>query len=137
MPRVHNLCMRALAILLVVAAFIFGIYHFYMTKMPTTDSGTAPTQAISLTGVRVDLLKIAQAERANIASNGHCSSLDELISSGSLSMERAERDGYSYQINCTDAEFEVLAKHPPAPPGSSIRYPELSINTNMEIREHF
>lgn len=128
--------MRALAILLVVAAFLFGIYHFYLTRMPTTDSGTAPTQAISLTAVRADLLQIAQAERGNIALNGHCSSLDELISSGSLRMEHTERDGYSYQIDCSGAaEFEVLAKHAAAPAGSPIRYPQLAINSNMEIRE--
>jgi len=136
MPRVHNLCMRALAILLVVAAFLFGIYRFYLTKMPTTDSGTAPTQAISLTGVRADLLQIAQAERGNIALNGHCSSLDELMSSGSLSLAHSGRDGYSYQIACSGAaEFEVLAKHAAAPAGSTVRYPQLAINSNMEIRE--
>ena len=128
--------MRALAILLVVAAFLFGIYHFYLTSMPTTDSGTAPTQAISLTGVRADLLQIAQAERGNIALNGRCSSLDELISSGSLGMEHTERNGYSYQIDCSGAaEFEVRAKHAAPPAGSPIRYPQLAINSNMEIRE--
>src|SRR5271169_1403136 len=96
--RAHNLGMRAMAVLLVVVAFLFGIYQFYLKKMPTTDPGTAPTQAISLTGVRADLLQIAQAERGSIALNGHCSSLDDLISSGSLTMGHPERDGYSYQI---------------------------------------
>jgi hypothetical protein len=128
--------MRAIVVLLVVAALIFGVYHFYLSKMPTTDSGTAPTQAISLTGVRADLLQIAQAERGNIALNGHCSSLEDLISSGSLSMERTERDGYSYQIDCSGAaEFHVLAKHAAAPAGSPIRYPQLAINSNMEVGE--
>ena len=112
------------------------MYHFYLTRMPTTDSGSAATQAISLTAVRADLLQIAQAERGHIALNGHCSSLDELISSGSLRMEHTERDGYSYQIDCSGAaEFEVLAKHTAAPAGSPIRYPQLTINSNMEIRE--
>jgi len=136
MSRVHNPLMRAIAVLLVVAALVFGVYHFYLSKMPTTDSGTAPTQAISLTGVRADLLQIAQAERGSIALNGHCSSLDDLISSGSLTMERSGRDGYSYQIECSGAaEFQVLARHAPAPAGSPIRYPQLAINSNMEISE--
>ncbi len=60
--------------------------------MPTTDNGTAATQAITLTGVRADLLQIAQAERVYIATNGQCASLDELISSSSLSITRTERD---------------------------------------------
>jgi hypothetical protein len=128
--------MRAIAALLVVAALLFGVYYFHFSKMPTTDSGTAPTQAISLTGVRADLLQIAQAERGSIALNGHCSSLDDLISSGSLSMQRTERDGYSYQIDCNGAaEFQVLAKHAAAPAGSPIRYPQLAISSNMEISE--
>jgi hypothetical protein len=136
MPGVHNLSMRAIAALLVVAALLFGVYYFHFSKMPTTDSGTAPTQAISLTGVRADLLQIAQAERGSIALNGHCSSLDDLISAGSLSMQRTERDGYSYQIDCSGAaEFQVLAKHAAAPSGSPIRYPQLAINSNMEISE--
>ncbi len=84
--------MRALAVILVAAVILFGVYHFYLKKMPTMDEGTAPTQAISLTGVRSDLLQIAQAERSFIALSGHCASLDELISSNSLSMTRTERD---------------------------------------------
>ena len=70
--------MRLLAMLLVFSALLFGAYYFYLKKLPTTDSGTASTQAISLTGVRSDLLQIAQAERANVATNGSCASLPDL-----------------------------------------------------------
>jgi hypothetical protein len=52
----HNFSMRVLALLLVFAGIAFGIYEYSLKKMPTTDPGTAPTQAISLTGVRGDLL---------------------------------------------------------------------------------
>lgn len=131
----HNRRMRAFALVLLAALLIFGVYHFYLKKMATTDPGTAPTQAISLTGVRSDLLQIAQAERGSIALNGHCFSLEDLISSGSLAMGRTERDGYTYQIECSASEFQVVAKHPPAPAGSLIRYPALAIDSNMEIRE--
>ena len=103
--------------------------------MPATDEGTAPTQAISLTGVRSDLLQIAQAERGYIATNGHCASLDELISSNSLSMARTERDGYSYTVQCSSGEFTAAARHPPAPAGSPIRYPNLAIDATMQVHE--
>jgi hypothetical protein len=128
--------MRSLAALLVVVALSFGIYEFYLKKMPATDSGTAPTQAISLTGVRSDLLQIAQAERGSVATNGHCSSLDELISSGSLTLAKPERDGYTYQVSCSGGEFQVIAQHAPAPEGSPIRYPTISIDSNMEIKSN-
>ena len=127
--------MRALAVILVAAAVLFGVYHYYFKKMPTTDEGTAPTQAISLTGVRSDLLQIAQAERGYIALNGHCASLDELISSNSLSVPRTGRDGYSYAVECSGGEFTATARHLPAPVGSPIRYPNLAIDAHIQINE--
>jgi hypothetical protein len=127
--------MRALAAILVAAAILFGVYEYYLKKMPVTDEGTASTQAISLTGVRADLLQIAQAERGYVAMNGHCATFDELISSNSLTMSRAERDGYSYSIECSGADFTVSARHAPAPSGSPIRYPNLAIDQNMQVGE--
>jgi hypothetical protein len=127
--------MRALAGILVVAAILFGVYEYYLRKMPVTDEGTASTQAISLTGVRTDLLQIAQAERGFIALNTHCAAFDELISSNALTMTKPERDGYSYSIECSGTDFTVLARHVAAPSGSPIRYPNLAIDQNMQIRE--
>lgn len=127
--------MRVLIGLLVTAALTLGVYYFFLRKMPTSDEGTAATQAISLTGVRSDLLQIAQAERGYIALNGHCASLDELISSNSLTMSRLERDGYSYASECSGGDFSVTARHAPALAGSGIRYPTLSIDQTMQIRE--
>src|SRR5260370_36214729 len=110
--------MRSLVGVLVGAALLFVVYHFYLKKMPVTDEGSAPTQAISLTGVRSDLLQIAQAERGYIATNGHCASLDDLISSNSLSMTRTEPDGYSYTVACSGGELTAAARGlpPPLPP---------------------
>jgi hypothetical protein len=128
--------MRVLALLLVSSALLLGAYVFYLKKLPTTDSGTTPTQAISLTGVRSDLLQIAQAERTYVASNGNCATLPELISSNTLAMSRTERDGYSYSVECTNAqEFNAIARHAPAPAGSPIRYPNLAIDQNMQVHE--
>ena len=133
--RPQTTSMRVLASLLVVVALLFGVYEFYLKKMPASDPGTTPTQAISLTGVRADLLQIAQAERAHIAESGSCSPLDQLLSSGSMTMNRSERDGYAYQIACHGAEFTVTAQHPLPPEGSPIHYPTLTIDSTMEIRE--
>jgi hypothetical protein len=127
--------MRALAGILVAAAILFGVYEYYLKTLPTTNEGTASTQAISLTGVRTDLLQIAQAERGYIALNSHCATFDELISSNSLTMTKPERDGYSYSIECSGTDFTVSARHAPAPSGSPIRYPNLAIDQNMQVRE--
>jgi hypothetical protein len=121
--------------LVVAAAILLAVYYGYLKRMPSTDQGTAPTQAISLTGVRMDLLQIAQAERGYAALNSRCASLDELISSHSLSMERPERDGYAYSVECSGADFTATARHAPAPSGSPIRYPALAVDQNLQVHE--
>jgi hypothetical protein len=130
-----NFRMRTLVGLVVTAGLLLGIYMFSLKRMPTTDRGTAPTQAISLTGVRMDLLHIAEAERMNVASNGRCASMDELISANAVSMARPGRDGYTYSVDCSGTAFSATATHPPAPEGSGIRFPTLMVDQNMEVRE--
>jgi hypothetical protein len=127
--------MRFLVGLLVGAALLFVVYRFYLQRMPTTDEGTAPTQAISLTGVRMDLLQIADAEHGYIATNGRCAPLDELISSHTISMSRTGRDGYNYEISCSGNGFTATARHLPAPAGSPIRYPNFSVDDSLELHE--
>jgi hypothetical protein len=127
--------MRALAMILVVSALLFGVYEFYLKKMPTSDPGTAPTQAISLTGVRGDLLQIAQAERAYVATNSRCASLEELNTSGAMSMAKRERDGYTYEVTCSGADFQVVAQHPGVAEVAGVRYPTLAIDSTMEVHE--
>ena len=114
---------------------MFGVYLLYLKRMPSTDPGTVSTQAISLTGVRADLLLIAQAERLNITNNSRCDSLDDLISSNAVSMRRPERDGYTYAVNCSGTDFSVVASHAPAPAGSAFRYPTLAIDQTMQVHE--
>jgi hypothetical protein len=128
--------MKGIVAIIVVAAILLGTYYYYLKRLPATDSGTVATQAISLSGVRSDLLQIGQAERSNIALQGKCFSLDELISSGALSMSRSGRDGYTYSVACSaGSDFQVVAEHPPAPAGPSIRYPKLSLDSTMQIQE--
>jgi hypothetical protein len=134
-PAGENPGMRALAVLLVAAALLMGAYYFYIKKLPITDEGTASTQAISLTGVRGDLLQIAQAERAYIAANGACATLAELTSSKTLAIAKSGRDGYSYAVECSGEYFSVSARHAPAPAGSSLRYPNLAIDQSIQVRE--
>jgi len=128
--------MRALAALLVLAGVAFGIYEYSLKRLPTTDPGTVPTQAISLTGVRGDLLQIAQSERSFLTLNDHCANIDELISSNSITMRQPERDGYTYTVDCGSAgNFSATARHAPAPANSPIRYPTLSIDQSMQVTE--
>lgn len=128
--------MKGFVGLLLALLIAGGIWYFYTKQMPSTDAGTAATQAINLTGVRMDLMQMAQSERSYIASNGHCGSLNDLSSSGTVNLSRAERDGYTYEVKCGDgADFSIVAHHAPAPSGSPIRYPILAIDQNMQVGE--
>jgi hypothetical protein len=127
--------MRPLLGLLAAAAIAGGFYFYSIKKMPSTDAGTAPTHAISLTGVRGDLLQIAQAERTYIATNGRCAPLNELIDSAALSMSRTERDGYQYSVECSNLEYNVIARHAAPSTDPGVRYPTLAIDQSMQVHE--
>lgn len=133
--------MRALMGIVVAAGLALGIYYFYLKGLPAANHGTLATQSISLTGVKNDLIAIAQAERLYIAQNGSCASLDMLTSSGSLSptspvLSKAGRDGYTYAVNCSGANFTITASHAGSPAGApTIHYPGMSIDQTMEIHQ--
>ena len=61
--------------------------------------------------------------------------MEELLSSGSMSLSRTERDGYSYSVECSGNDFTATARHAPAPAGSPIRYPNMVIDQSMQVRE--
>ncbi len=127
--------MKIFVSLLVGIGFLWGVYLLFLKKMPTAAEGTASTQAINISGVRMDLLQIAKAERISISVEGHCMSMDELLASGSMSLSRPERDGYTYSVECSGNDFTATAHHPAAPADSSIRYPNMAIDQSMQVRE--
>jgi hypothetical protein len=127
--------MKILVSLLVTTGFLFGIYILYLKKIPTVSEGTVATQAVSLTGVQMDLLQMAKAERSGIGTEGHCMSMEELLASGSMSMSRPERDGYTYSVECSGNDFTITARHAAAPAGSPLRYPTYVMDQSMQVRE--
>lgn len=130
-----NCWVKLFVSILVSVGFLWGVYILYLKRIPTAAEGTVATQAVSLTGVKMDLLQIAKAERMSIGAEGHCMSMDELLSSGSMSLSRPERDGYTYSVECSGNDFTVTARHAPAPAGAGSRYPAMSIDQSMQVRE--
>lgn len=115
--------------LLVVALIAVLVYKFYFSK--TGDGGTAtPMRTIDVVGVKNDLLAIAQAERAYQAEHGSYASLDELTSSGAMTMAKTSRDGYTYEVQTSADEFHVIAHCPAATqPGCS----NYSVDQSMQV----
>ena len=114
--------MRALVGLLIALAIVYFIYrNFMMQSLPKEEGGGSPVSAISTTGVKNDLIAIAQAERAYQAEHGSYASLGDLISSGAMTMTRTSRDGYTYSVDTQDSGFTVTARYsgPISPPPPS------------------
>lgn len=123
--------MRALVGLLVALVVGYLIYrNFMMQSLPKEEGGGSPVSAISATGVKNDLIAIAQAERAYFAEHGSYASLEELTTSGAMTMTRTSRDGYTYSVDAQASGFTVTARYsgPITPPPSSFM-----IDQSMEV----
>ena len=124
--------MRSLVGLLVALAIGYFVYRgFFMQTLPKEEGGGNPVSAISTTGVRNDLIAIANAERAWFAEHGSYASLSELISGGAMTMTRTSRDGYTYSVDTQADGFTVTARYsgPLTPPPSSF-----VIDQSMQVR---
>jgi hypothetical protein len=122
--------MKSLAGLLIVALLAALVYKYYFSSLQSAGTGT-PAQTIDIVGVKNDLLGIAQAERAHQAEHGSYISLDELISSGELTMKRTGRNGYTYSVETSDQSFRAIAHCPTATfPGCS----NYAVDQSMEVQ---
>jgi hypothetical protein len=126
--------MRAvgLAALLGVTAAGLFVYRSAVTGSGDVTQGTGNVRAAAdLTGVRNDLLAIAQAERAHMALNGRYASLEDLRASGALSMDpRVGRPGYTYTAETGAQTFVITARY-----SGPANMPTLSIDERMQIVE--
>src|SRR5580700_5509897 len=124
--------MRSMLGVLVVAVIALLTYKYYISNISAAGNGAAtPMQMIDMVGVKNDLLSIAQAERVYLTDHSSYASLDELVSSGALTMEKTGRDGYTYDAQPSDSTFRVIAHCPAATnPGCT----SFVIDQTMEIQ---
>jgi hypothetical protein len=122
--------MKSLAGLLIVALLAALVYKYYFSSLQSAGTGT-PAQTIDIVGVKNDLIGIAQAERAHQAQHGSYASLDELMSSGELTMRQTSRAGYTYSVETSDQTFRAIAHCPTATfPGCS----NYAVDQSMEVQ---
>jgi len=119
--------------LVVVVGIGLFIYRGYFT----TGSGAATMgtnnlrAAVDITGVKNDLIAMAQAERNNQARNGNYAPLDELNSNGSLLVDPARnRDGYSYSAQVSADHFTITATYS----GPATGMPTIYIDETMQVK---
>jgi len=118
--------------LIVTLAIGLFIYRSYFTGSGdgVTQGTNNPRAAADITGVKNDLLAMAQAERAYQALNGHYATLEELKSDGTLQIDPARgRQGYTYSANISGQHFTITATYS----GLASGMPVLSIDETMQI----
>lgn len=120
--------MRSIVGLVITLLIIFGAYKMFFTQMQSA-SGGGPAQSISSTGAKNDLIAIAQAERLYQAEHGSYATLDQLSSTGSMSMSKSGREGYTYSVTPSGNSFLAEARCS----NSSAPCTGYSIDETMEI----
>lgn len=111
--------------------------YMYFRGMGLDAKGTTISQAITLSFVRKNMIRVADAEREQILAFSQCFSIEQLISMRKIDANEEDRGGYSFSISCQKGgnDFTVTATHPPAPPESPLRWPVLVVDQTLAIRE--
>ena len=114
---------------------VMGIGMYIYSKQATSSSAAAgannPQAAVNITGVRSDLMSIAQAERRYFVSEGKYASFDELVSANYITVSR-QRPLYSYEVQTSSSGFHVVATRSGA--NISGTPAQLSVDENMEFQ---
>ncbi len=120
---------RAFGFILVVTVVAMGGYLYTKQAKSVTSVGSNPQTTVEVTGVRNDLLAIANAERRYFASNGKYVSLDELRTGGDISVPA--RPNYTYSAQTTESTFKIIAVYS----GPDAKAPKrITVDETMAIR---
>jgi hypothetical protein len=119
-----------LSVVIVMAVGMY-IYSKQMQSSSAQAGASNPQAAINITGVKSDLISIASAERRYFATEGKYASLDELISSNTITVAR-QRPPYSYEVQTSASGFRVVATRSGDNTGGTPA--QLSVDENMEFQ---
>jgi hypothetical protein len=102
--------LRAFGFLGTVITMAIGMYIYSLqTRALGPGVGSSdPVEVALMTGVKNDLIGIANAERGYLASQGKYGTLDELISGNYITM-KGERPPYIYDVETTSGSFRATA----------------------------
>jgi hypothetical protein len=119
-----------LIIVVAVGAFIY-MRQVQSATPSAAEGGGSPHSTIDIGGVKNDLLSIAQAERAHMASAGKYVSLDELVSAGELNIVKTRRAGWTFASDVSDSGFKVTATY--SGPAAGGAPPRLVVDETMQV----
>lgn len=119
-----------LGIVLALGAALY-IYNAQLTRGGSASTAS-PQEQIDVTGIRMALLEIAQAERIYVAAHGTYGTLEQLRAEGSPALG-TDRRGYAFQLELNGSQSFKATATPTDPnkPG----WPTLTIDASMQIAE--
>ena len=92
-----------------VVTLAIGMYIYSLqVKTLTSGAGGGNSDVVTITGVKNDLVGIANAERRYMATEGKYASLDELKTGNYISI-KAERPPYVYEVETSSGSFRATA----------------------------
>ncbi len=93
-----------------IVTMAIGMYIYSLqVRTLTPGAGNSNSEEVAtITGVKNDLIGIANAERGYLASQGKYASLDELTSGNYISI-KGERPPYIYDVETTSSSFRATA----------------------------
>ena len=118
--------MRAIFGMLGLVIAVAIVYWIYSAQYGGEHGNLPPKQQIDVTGVRMDLMALSQAERRYAALHGSYATLEELQQEESVPFKGTENRGYTYEINFEDVQSFRITATPVDP--ERIHWPTLSID---------
>lgn len=127
--------MRRLFGLLSVGIVIGLASYIYMNQAQNAmvHGASNPAGTVDVVGVRHDLMAIARAERSYSAMHSGYVSLDQLRSSGELSMGATSRGPYNYSVEVSGTGFRAVATY--SGPESASVSRTISIDQDLHFSE--
>ena len=125
--------MKATAGFLGIVLALGAAFYVYNAQLKAPGGVTAsPQEQVDVTGVRMALLEIGQAERIYVAAHGTYGTFEQLRADGAPALG-SDRRGYTFELELNGSQsFKATA----TPTDSTKQgWPTLSIDASMQIAE--
>lgn len=93
---------------IVTLAIGMYIYSLQVKAIDPSSASAGSSDAVVVTGVKNDLIAIANAERGHLASEGNYAALEQLISGNYITI-KGERPPYVYDVEVSPNGFRATA----------------------------
>jgi hypothetical protein len=109
----------------------FYVYNAQLTRS-IGDGAAPPQEQIDVTGIRMALLEIAQAERNYVAAHGTYGTFEQLRAEGAPALG-SDRRGYTFELELNGSQSFKATAIPTDPTKNG--WPTLSVDPSMQVGE--